>query len=412
MGIFRKIQFKRNQIPANSALEAKEKIKNLPASALTDGEIVIGTYSTTSNADLNAKVIGVKADGKVFNIDNQTILDVIGIDDNGNPNDRLTGDTILKDIDAIEGDIEAINGEIVDLHEEISQISGSSEDFNDRINELSGKVDTFGDELDTLSGVVSTYDERIDEVSGTVQTFDDRITAAEQGVATMSGDVATVKSNVNALSYTVSVLDGKVTAVEGKVDTVSGKVDTVASDVASVSGRVDTLEEEMAEISGITSDDIYELSGKSITTVEDSSTVDLTIDDAADGTKKVSADVKVSTESGNVITIKNDGLFTQVDYNAVTNALVVNGVEKQLNGGSVIDSIIYDSATEELVITYHDSVGETHTIRVPMKDLIEEYEFASGATADYNVAFNVVRDASGSTTVQADVAVFDCGEYD
>lgn len=311
---FRRIQFKRNSVISSSAQEAKLKFQNLPESALTDGEIVIGTYHTDSRTDSNAKVIGVKANGKIFSIDNQTILDVIGIDDNGNVNSMLTGPTILKSLD-----------------------------------EISGKVDT--------------HDEKIDAISGKVDTLD------------------------------------------AEIDAVSGNVDTV-------SGMVVALEEEIEELSGITADDIYELSGKTITVANSTSSVTLTVGNAtSDGTKNISADVNLSNVSGNIITLKSDGLYTQVDYDSVTNSLVVNGEKKQLNGGSVIDTIVYDSVTEELVITYHDSVGQTYTIRVPMKDLIEEYKFASEATSDYNVAFKVDRSVSGGTSVQADVTNFDCGEY-
>jgi len=272
----RNIQLKRNTNIAANANEAKSKIKNL---SLLNGEIVIGTYATANNSDGNAKIIGVKANDKVFSIDNQTILDVIGIDDNGNVNHLLTGNTILKSID-------------------------------------------------------------------------------------------------------------------------------------SVDDRVDTLENEIEAISGGTSADVASLSGKTITKVIDSKTIDFTIDrNTDDNTKQISGDVKVSSESGNILLVKNDGLFTQVDYNPTTNALIINGTSKQLNAGSVIDSIEYSGESESLIINYSDTTGGTHSVSAPLGDLIEEYDFKAADT-NHNVSFTVTRNVSGATSVQGEVNLFDCGEYD
>ena len=262
------IQFKRNRNIARNAVEAKSNISNL---TLENGEIVIGTYTTATNPDGSAKVIGVKANNKVFNLDNQSILDAIGIDDNGNVNPLATGSTILKSIDYLNNKIDAI--------------------------------------------------------------------------------------------------------------------------------------------SGGTSSDIVGLSAKTVTNVVDTNTIDLTIsDNTADYTKQISADVKLSLESGNVILAKNDGIYSKVDYDATRNVLIVNGDEKPLNAGSIVDSIQYDAETESLVINYRDTSGGTHSVSAPLSGIIEEYEFEAADT-NHNVEFTVTRSVSGSTSVQADISNYDCGEY-
>lgn len=81
--------------------------------------------------------------------------------------------------------------------------------------------------------------------------------------------------------------------------------------------------------------------------------------------------------------------------------------------GSAIDSIVYDSTTESLVITYTKSDGTTGSTTAPLGDLIEEYEFNSQEiNTDNNVKFNVTRVVDGKTIVKADVDTFDSGEYE
>lgn len=265
----RSIQFKRNKTLAINASAAKSKVNDL---SLLNGEIVISTYATANNTSNNAKVIGIKANDTVFYVDNQTILDKIGIDDNGNVNPLLTGDTILKTIDHIE--------------------------------------------------------------------------------------------------------------------------------------------EEIADISSGGSAGLAALSGKSITNASDTNTIDFSIsDNTSDGTKQISGIVKVSEEDGNIIVTRNTGIYSQVDYNSTKNVLIINGIEKPLNAGGIIDDITYSAATESLVITYHDTSGTTHTVSAPLTDLIEEYDFKA-ADANHNVSFTVTRDVSGSTSVQGEINLFDCGEYE
>ena len=265
----RSLQLKRNKTLAINASDAKSKVNDL---SLLNGEIVISTYATANNTSNNAKVIGVKANDTVFYIDNQTILDKIGIDDNGNVNPLLTGDTILKTIDHIE--------------------------------------------------------------------------------------------------------------------------------------------EEIADISSGSSAGLAVLSGKSVTNVSDTNTIDLSIsDNTSDGTKQISGVVKVSPDTGNIILSRSTGLFSQVDYDSTRNALIINGTEKPLNAGGIIDSIAYSAETESLVITYHDTSGTTHTVSAPLTDLIEEYDFKAADT-NHNVSFTVTRNVSGSTSVQGEINLFDCGEYE
>lgn len=322
MAINRTIQFKRNQTTSLTAAAARDGIMSI-SSSLANGEFVINTYIDNNARNGLANIIGVKAQDKMFFIDNQVILNKLGINDDGTVNENIS-DSIEKLIDRIIAGC-GLNGD-----------GTYSADLNDKF--ISGATS-----LKNADTLLSTEIKAVEDFIG------------------MGGD-----------SSGQSIVE--------KIDELSGKTET--------------------------------LSGKTITDVEDTDTIDFTKEDAADGTKKIKADVKISAVSGNTILAKSDGIYTNVDYNAVTNALIVNGVEKPLNAGSIVDSITYDSETEELIITYHTTTSSTpQTVKVNLKDLIEEYDFDDTTDADHNTKFTVSRNVSGATTVQADVALIDCGEY-
>lgn len=220
--------------------------------------------------------------------------------------------------------------------------------------------------------------------------------------------VETVSGTIDGIYDAVEAVSGEVEAVSDSIDVISGTVDDIKEFIGmdgSQSGG--SIVDKIEAVSG----SINTLSGKAITDIEDTATIDFTKSAADDGTQKIKADVKVSAVEGNIIQAKNDGIYTQVDYNAVNNSLIINGTEKQMSVGSIINSIEYNSETESLVINYSDTSGGTHSVSVSLKDLIEEYSFDETGSANHNVAFEVTRNISGATIIQADVQNFDCGEY-
>lgn len=348
--INRTIRFKRNTNIAPSAASAKQAISSI-AGTLANGEIVIGSYTDEKAVNGVCHIISVKGQDKIFFIDNQTILNKIGIKDDGTIDPNASADSVVKLIDDLASGASDV-AETVDLI-----IAGAGLE-----NDGTYAADTT-DKF--ISGATS--------LKNADKKLSDEIKEVEDFIG-MSED-ATGKSIVE------------------KIDEISGKTDELRDDVDELSGKTETL------------------SGKTITDVENTTTVNLSKENASDGTKKIKADVNVSQESGNILITKNDGLYTQVDYNPLTNAIIVNGEEKQLNVGSIVNKIEYSGETEQLVIYYTDTSGGTHETVADMAGIIEEYEFASGATEEYNVVFDVTRNVSGATTVKAKIDLIDCGEY-
>lgn len=94
----------------------------------------------------------------------------------------------------------------------------------------------------------------------------------------------------------------------------------------------------------------------------------------------ITADVKLR-EGANIIKRGDTGIYATVDlsYDPATNKLKVvtsdgDGTEIQLAGGSIIDSLVYDAEHKELVITYTDAEGTTHTVRFDVAELFNDWE--------------------------------------
>lgn len=322
------IQFKRNTTPASNAAEAKLRMSS---QSLVNGELIIGSYYDAKSHSGIADILGIKAQGNLYTVDVQTILNKLGIRGDGTEDSQAANDSIIKQIADIAGGGSATSGTIENI------ITGAGLNAN------------------------GTY-------------------TADPSDKFLSG--------ATSLKDADSKLSTEINAIEDFVGMGSGGGESIV-------GRIDAL------------------SGKAVTQVESTSSITLTKESASDGTQKIKADIKASAVEGNIIQIKSDGIYSYVDYNAVTNSIIINGESKQLNAGSIIDSIAYNSATEELVITYHSSSSsEPIEVKVSLADLIEEYAFdTTGSDPDYNVKFTVDRSVSGATSVKADVLNFDCGEY-
>lgn len=94
---------------------------------------------------------------------------------------------------------------------------------------------------------------------------------------------------------------------------------------------------------------------------------------------------KVSTDSANMIYERVDGIFAHSDleYIPSENKLVFSitnvtggttSKELELVGVDLFTNIYYDSVHEELVLQYKDNKGELREVRIPISDMISEWE--------------------------------------
>lgn len=108
---------------------------------------------------------------------------------------------------------------------------------------------------------------------------------------------------------------------------------------------------------------------------EDSSTIALTISNG----NKIQGNVKLSNTSNNQLISKDDGLYNSVelDYQSGILQLKVNGNiinSYTLGFSSLVEDAYYDTTTENIVITFKLLDNTSQTIRIPVGNLIREWE--------------------------------------
>ena len=128
----------------------------------------------------------------------------------------------------------------------------------------------------------------------------------------------------------------------------------------------------------------------------------------------VSADVKISNLSENIIASTNDsnGIFASVklSYDTATNTikLVTNKGEQagiKLNAGSLLDKVEYDSVNKQLVFTYHDADNIEHTTTVPVAELFNDWA-VNNPIADSAIKLTKTVGTSGQPdTLSAEVLI-------
>lgn len=93
----------------------------------------------------------------------------------------------------------------------------------------------------------------------------------------------------------------------------------------------------------------------------------------------ISANVKISPESGNDIQSREDGIYHNIDseYKEGILTIKVNGNVRQqhvLGLSSVVDDAYYDSDKESIVIIFKLQSGDKQTVNIPVSTLITEWE--------------------------------------
>lgn len=140
--------------------------------------------------------------------------------------------------------------------------------------------------------------------------------------------------------------------------------------------------------------------------VANTESVELDIKKELDKTT-ISAKVKVSSENGNDIITKNDGIYHNIDseYKDGTLTIKVNGNIRQqhdLGISTIVDDGYYDSSDETIVIIFRLHNGEKQTIRIPVTNLIQEW-IIDNSISNKVVELEKIRVVDGADKLSADV---------
>lgn len=211
-----------------------------------------------------------------------------------------------------------------------------------------------------------------------------KIVGVDEALATKanSSDVYTI-AQIDAKGYLTEHQDISGLATKTEVETVDDKLSLAKTDLETKIGTVETSVEtektRATESEKALETKITDNFTKSSFTVNKTNTVNLIKTVNTDGSSVLSANVEVSSIAGNLIKA-DQPLYASVDlsYDEGTNTLkfsssaLAETKEIKLSVGSIIDSITYDAATEEIVISYTNAGGEKGEVRFSARTLFNQ----------------------------------------
>lgn len=445
-----KLQLSEHKVDGKDILSAKVDIVSQdvhPDNILVNdgGALYVSNSSIVSNTN-EIKAINEKI-GNSFS-KNNTISDaVIRIE---NELASSTGD-LNDDIDKLKKSDEAQSANIDANTDAIATINGKLGDTFTSTNTVSKAIadlDTLiGQSVENLANADNALNERINtekiDVNAKIEALKtadaDIKTLISEQVNSLNAKDAEIVGQINAESTRARSEEEKITSVVAEFkDSIERSIGGVQANLTSESDRA--KEEETKLSTAITSlvtstgndhealltetnarkqdrRELEVLIEKSKPTVEDTQTIDLTLTDA----NVIKGEVLISNSEENIIKAsqsdeRGSGLYATVNlgYDAAKNALIFSASGKgekeiQLNAGSIIDGIDYDSNTKELVIRYRStSGGDQLQTRVAVGDLINDWN-VEGVDDEGNysgaIALHKVRLEDGSYKLSGRVQV-------
>ena len=134
-----------------------------------------------------------------------------------------------------------------------------------------------------------------------------------------------------------------------------------------------------------------------------------------DALDKVSKN-KPSSDDRNIIQSKVDGLFASASLEYLTNenTLVFKtsgqpDARIKLNSVELFKDIHYDPTTEELVIMYVDNTGQVQVERIPLGEMLVDWEWEA-QNEGHNVWLTKTRVTAGNDKVSADAQLYDASD--
>lgn len=368
------------------------------AASLKDGEVIVARYLKDVDGGLTSGNTAVALGFKV------------------------SGVTVFHDPAGDQEDFEALR-QAVGVNKGVSEIDIDNAHYASGDTVVSALT-----QLDEQLYSATTAAEHAHSVLGT-DTGDTEFTADGTYVSAST----TVKDAVEKLDAAIVANDEDDAALRAAVGvakgssamTYAGTEHYISATTANVvSGALSTLDSNLYEVSGkVESNKIVESNTISASTADTGTTIGVKLSTGA-----TAPTASAATYNGNIISATTDGIYAFADltYTAASNTLeFVNTYGKKtipLSGVKVLSAVSYNTATEEIDMTFELSPEGTETIHVPMSGLIEEYQFTQATDADaiapittgteqHNVYFAEVRDVAGKTNVYGEVSVFDCGTY-
>lgn len=302
-----------------------------------------------------------------------------------------------NNIDLIINGNEAANGSL-------SNILKQSKNYSDSIVKEEG---------DRAKGVEKTLSDAIEVLNGNSEVDGSVLNAVKQSKYYTDTKISTEKQErVDSDLALKNSIDTKANSsdvyTKAEIDT---KGYLIQSDIANLANKsdVDTLKTTVNENTSEISDLKINVQNNKFNVVS-TDTIDLSLRaDEADSIKKLSANIKISQNEGNIIK-NNNGLFaiTDLTYNKATNSITFNNGLKnetyQLAGVSAIEDVRYDSNENNLIFVVKQADGTTKEVSINAADFTPQ--IAVNNPANSPLRLTITKDSTtGQQTLSGEIAI-------
>ena len=199
----------------------------------------------------------------------------------------------LADFLGLNSTVDALNTTVAGHIIDIANLQGN-------VSAIQGDIVTLQADISTLNSTIAVLNSTVEGHTVDIATLQGNVSALQGDVSTLQADFATLNSTVSSLNSTVSVLVGDVSDLQGDVSDLQGDVSDLQTDVSNLQGNMTALQ---GTVSGHTID-ISNLQGNmtiaqgNITTLSGSLT---------------SLNTTVINNSGNITGLKSIGIVYVID---------------------------------------------------------------------------------------------------
>lgn len=225
----------------------------------------------------------------------------------------------------------------------------------------------------------------------------------------IADEIAKIRTHLGNLDSTDEELQSNIGDVQAELDKTQESVG-LSEDGAYVPDTETTYLKESTSVMGALHT-LDELVNHAIhfnwVTLEDTPSIHLDIDRQINGTT-ISGDVKISTDSGNGIITKNDGLFYKLSTEYLDGILTIKVNDNiigqhSLGLSAIVEDATYSPDTEEIVIVFKLLTGDKQVVRIPVGTLIREWEIDNSQPGKVVELEKTLALGTGADKLSADV---------
>ena len=260
--------------------------------------------------------------------------------------------TSIDQVENLQANLDALNGDIANVNGEIANISTNVEN-------IANKVGDINKDVSTLKYNDTNQDRRIQVLENTSGTTINRVEIAENNITDLQNDVNQNIIDISDIKDDITVLNGDIANVNGEIANISTNVENIANKVGDINKDVSTLKY------NDTNQDrrIQVLENTSGTTIN---RVEIAENNITDLQNDVNQNIIDISDIKDDITVLNTAYGSYTDYTEVTNGFLLTylsgkQIELPIKAGTNVTFSKYPGSNQIIINSTGRSVPDNIT---------------------------------------------------